>query len=181
MAERSLMIEDELAVRLPKHAILSTPVLIDAVKFYAHHGKEVKKKIDALAVEIKDKHEKVKNTHDIIQQLNNLATDDGTTLDISGNQDLMNKLQLAKDHGVNIPMDPINGEDIKTKYTAPERDRLIENLHLSSDEWDKENKNHSQKMQVHIQESDRYLMLANQVLKYEDRPKRSMIQGMKGG
>jgi hypothetical protein len=173
---RDLMIEDELAVRLPNHQILSTPVLLDAVKFYAHHGSIVKGKIDGLAVDIRECHEKIKNAHAIIQALNNLAADDGS-VNLNGHEDIKQLLQIAKDSGVNIPM---KGEGIKTEFTYVQRDRLIENLHLSADEWDKETKNYSQKMQVHMQESERYLMLANQVLKYENQPKKSAIAGIKG-
>lgn len=174
---RSRMIEDDLSISLPQHKILSTPVLIDAIKFYAHHGALVKNKVDALAVEIKDKSERMRNVHAIIQEINNLSTDDGTNLNISGNQALLDKLNLAKQHGIQLPM---NADNLKTEFTPAQRDRLIENLHLSADEWDKDIKSHSQKMQVHMQESDRYLMMANQIQKAEERPKKAMIQGIRG-
>ena len=177
MPERSHMIEDELAIRLPNHQILSTPVLLDAVKFYAHHGRLAKNKVDNLAVDIKERHEKVKNVHQVIQALNNLANESGD-VNLDDHDEVKKCLDLAKEHGVNIPM---NGDSIKTNYSAAERDRLIENLHLSADDWDKETKNFSQKMQISIQESERYLMLANQVLKYENQPKKSALAGIKGG
>lgn len=174
--ERPIMVEDDLAIRLPNHQILSTSVLMDAVRFYAYHGKQVKEKIDNLGVDIRELHEKTKNVHTVIQALNNLANDEGV-VDLSNNPEIIECLNQAKQDGVNVPM---NGDQIKTQYSAAERERLIENLHLQSDDWDKEIKNFSQKMQVHIQESERYLMLANQILKYETQAKKTALASMGG-
>ncbi|WP_068466575.1 hypothetical protein [Candidatus Protochlamydia phocaeensis] len=182
MAERSKMIEDDLAIRLPTHDILSTPVLIEAVKFYAYHGKEIKNKIDQIAAEVTQRQEKMKFLHEIVQELNS-SIDGSDKLDIGKNEQLKEKLRIAKEMGVNIPLDSKSSDTnviVKTSFSSTERDRLLENLHLTADTWDKENKQQTQKMQIYIQESDRYLMLANQVLKYEDKPKRSALSGIKG-
>jgi hypothetical protein len=180
---RTHMIEDELAIRLPIHDILSTPVIIEAVKFYAHHGRLAKDKIDNIAAEVSQKQDKIKFIHEIIQEINNSITD-SNDLDISKNEKLLEKLRIAKEMGVNIPLDAKSSDSnilAKKSYSSGERDRLLENLHLSADMIDKEIKQLTQKMQIYIQESDRYLMLANQVLKYENKAKEKSLRGIAGG
>jgi diphthamide synthase subunit DPH2 len=173
--KRSHMIEDELAVRLPNHDILSTPVLKEAVEFFVHHGHEVKKKAETLAVDCMERGERIKNVHAIVQELNNLAKEDGSKLDIKQHASLVEKLRKAKEHGVNITM---HEDDVKTEFTPGQRDRLVENLNMSATEWNTDIKNYQQKMTVFIQESERFLMLAHDVKKNEERPKRKMIDGI---
>ncbi len=164
------MIEEELAIRLPTHQILSTPVTIEAVKFYAQQGKEMKSKIDALAAEVKQRQQKIKFAQEIMQELNN-SIDGNGKLDISQKPELLEKLRVAKEMGINIPVD-------KSTFSSDEKDRLMQNLGLSVDAWDKENKQDTQKMQIYLDESNRYLTLATQAMKYEDKPKRASLAGM---
>ncbi|MCE2983609.1 MAG: hypothetical protein LW832_08595 [Parachlamydia sp.] len=173
-------IEEELAIRLPRHDILSTPVTLDAAKYYAQQGVEAKNKIDQLAAEVNQQQEKIKLAYEIIQELNNLVGDDGS-LDLSLHPALQEKLLVAKQMGINIPMDPTSTEEnplAKTKFKNEERERLLQNINLSTDEWDKEVKKLQQKMQIHLDESNRYMTMVMQCMKNEDKAKRACIQGI---
>ena len=160
---------------------LADAILMDAVKFYAGHGARIKNDIDLMGAEIQHRQDKIKILYGLIQDINS-AIDANNALDISKNPDILEKLKKAQELGVNIPLDPKSKPDnpiLKTKYTTVEKDRLLENIHLLADTMDKDGKSQTQKMQVLMQESDRYLTLANQIMKYEDKPKRSSISGMR--
>ncbi len=174
------MVEEDIAIRLPTHEILSTPVTIEAVKFYAQQGNEMKSKINVLAAEVTQRQQKIKLVQEIMQELNS-SIDSNGELDISQKPGLLEKLRVAKEMGINIPMDPKSTDEnplCKSKFSSDEKDRLLQNLGLSTDSWDKENKQHTQKMQIYLDESNRYLTLATQAMKYEDKPKRASIAGM---
>lgn len=180
MPHRTKMIEEDLAIRLPTHEILSTPVTIEAVKFYAQQGKEMKSKIDTLAAEVTHRQQKIKFIQEIMQELNN-SIDSTGKLDITQKPELLEKLRVAKEMGTSIPMDAKSTDShplCKSKFSSDEKDRLIQNLGLSIDTWDKENKQHTQRMQIYLEESNRYLTLATQAMKYEDKPKRNAISSM---
>ncbi len=176
-----LAINDPIAIARLNSTVISEAILLEAVKFYAAHGSRIKNEINQIGAEIHHRQDKVKFFHGLIQDINNLINNN-ETLDISKNVELQDKLKQAKELGVNLPMDEKSTEQkplLKTTFTSAQRDRLLENIHLTVDEMDKEGKIQTQKMQVLIQESDRYLTLANQVMKYEDKPKRTAIAAIK--
>jgi cell fate (sporulation/competence/biofilm development) regulator YlbF (YheA/YmcA/DUF963 family) len=104
----------------------------------------------------------------------NAKTDNSSSLDLTGDEELQEMLRLAKELGAKV--DPE-----KLTYTAAERDRLVENLHLKGDEWDKENRTQTQQMEIQIKNLDRIIMLMKEVQKGEDRTKRNAAAGIKGG
>ncbi|MBA2368638.1 MAG: hypothetical protein H0V82_06405 [Candidatus Protochlamydia sp.] len=173
-------IEEELAVRLPIHAILSTPVTLDAAKYYAQQGLAVKGKIDVLAAEVKQRQQKINFAYGIIQDINNIIAEDGS-LDLSNHPELRERMIVAKTMGINIPMHTNSTEEnpiCKNNFSNDERERLLQNVNLSTSSWEMDNKQSTQKMQIYLDESNRYLTMVMQAMKYEDKPKRASIQGM---
>lgn len=160
-------IEEDLAVRWPLHEILSTGVTSEMIKFYAHEAAELKGKIDGLAAEVTHRQDKMRYVNDILAEINNL-TDDKNCLNITDHPDLIEKLNILRnDYEVKIP------ENLK--FTSNQRDRLVENLHLTADGWDKENKNQTQKMEIFTKVLDRYMMMLKEIQRDEKTTKQHII------
>jgi|GEM_PF-2347256 len=145
----------------------------EILKFYALQAGKMKEKVDALAAEINQRQDKMRLINDIIATINHL-TDEKNGLDISQSPELLEKLQIAKQLGVKI-------KDGQLTFNSIERDRLIENLHLAGDSWDKENRTQTQKMEIHVKELDRIMIMMKDIEKKEEQAKRPMLSGIKGG
>jgi hypothetical protein len=155
------------------HRQFGNSISAEMRKFYALRALETKNKIDQLGAEINQRQDKMRLINDIISEINSL-TDDNNCLDISQNAALLEKLQIAQDLGVHL-------KEGKLKFNAIERDRLIENLHLSGDSWDKENRHQTQKMEIHVKELDRLMMLLKDADRKEDQAMRPALSGIRGG
>lgn len=145
----------------------------EITKFYVLRASDRKHKIDSLAAEIYQRQDKIRLINDIISEINCL-TDEKNSLDISQNGELLEKLKIAKELGVKI-------KDDQVKFNAIERDRLIENLHITTDSWDKENRYQIQKIEIHVKELDRLMMLLKDIDRKEDQTKRPILAGIRGG
>ena len=148
-------------------------ITLEMRKFYAFQASEMKNQIDRFAAEISQRQDKMRLINDIIAEVNNL-TDEKNSLDIGQHADLLEKLQVARELGVKIKED-------QTKFNGIERDRLIENLHLAADSWDKENRHQTQKMEILVKELDRLMIILKDVDRKEDQAKRPMLAGIRGG
>jgi hypothetical protein len=155
----------------PRH--FGNSISAEMRKFYALQAVDTKHKIDHLGAEINQRQDKMRLINDIISEINSL-TDEKNGLDISQNVKLLEKLLVAKELGVHM-------KDGQFKFNAIERDRLIENLHLSADSWDKENRHQTQKMEIHVKELDRLMMLLKDVDRKEDQALRPMVSGIRAG
>lgn len=131
-----------------------------AIEAYTYNSVLIKDKVDNMAAEIEQRQGKIKLLHEILQAINKLSNENG--LDISEQTALQEKLKIAKELGVDIPEDQLT-------FNAQQRDFLKESLCLAADDFNNENKLHTQKMHVLSQEADRWLMLANTFLKGEER------------
>lgn len=167
------LIESDIATRWETHGILSTSVSSEVIKLYALHATNTKKNIDELAAEVSKRQDQLRFLNELITEINSL-TDENNGLDITDNPALQEKLAVAKELGIKIP-------EKQMKFNPTQRDRLVENLHLTADNWDKDNKKQTQKMEIFIKDLDRVLMLLKEVQKAEKQPKQAMISGMKGG
>jgi len=177
-----IAINDPLMVARMNSTVLDGPVLVEAVKFYAIHGNRIKNEMNQIGAESHHRQDKVKFLNGLMQDITDLI-DTKETLDISKNLALQDKLNQARSLGVRVPMDPKSTDEkplIKTNLTVSERDKLVKSIEISIDEMDKDGKIQMQKMQVLIQESDRYLALAHTTLKDEKESKRNNTAGMKG-
>jgi len=165
-------IEEELSVRLPTHEILSTGVMPETIKMYAEFATTIKNKIDNFGAEISQRQDKMRLINEIIAEINQ-NTSDKNEIDLTNNASLQEKLNKAKELGVKTL-------DGKMKLKSSEKDRLMENLHLAADSWDKENKNQMQQMEICMKKLDQVMMMAKEIQKCENQPKRSMLAGIKG-
>jgi hypothetical protein len=179
MTTETKMIEEDLAIRLQTHDILSTPVTIEAVVFYAAESQNIKKKIDQLAAEVSQKQERIKFINELIQEINNSIDPTTKHCDLRNNPEFLEKLKVAQEMGIKLPMDNKAGAgQFKAHFDPEERENLVQNLKTSASTWDSENKQHAQRMQIYLDESNRYLTLATQAMKYEEKPKRAALAAM---
>jgi len=142
------------------------------VNFYHNRFNVMKGDIDELAAEIHQRQDKMRLINELMTDINNLTDKDSGALDFSKNPELQEKLKLANALGANI--------NVSQSYDINERVRLIENLHLKADEWDKDNRTQIQKLESKTRELDRILMMVKEVQKCDDRMKRSCTAGIKG-
>lgn len=159
---------DALSEKQPQHSVTS-----EARKFYAYQTEGIKDKIDLIAAEIHQRLDKMRLINDIIAEINNL-TDEKNGLDISQSPELLEKLQIAKDLLVKI-------KDGQTKFNDLERDRLMENLHLAAENWNKENHHQTQKLEIFHRAIDRIILMLKDVNRKEEQIMRTMIAGQRGG
>lgn len=88
---------------------------------------KTKKELDGL----KERQLKVKDLHELLKVIN-LDTDTKGAFDGSKNEKFQELLRKAKELGVNVKED-------KFKYTKEERDRLVENIRITRDDYNVEN------------------------------------------
>lgn len=158
-------------------------ILVQAAKFYAFQAQQIRTKVENLAVELRQRQEQVRFLHNLIQEINALSQVEGKEmqLDFGSNPEAQEKLRMATEMGVKISVTSKPGEPIvyKTSYSLFEKEKLLENIHLAADELDKDNKLAMQRITLLVQETDRYVMLASQVMKYEQKAKQGAVQGMR--
>ena len=173
----NLDIKDELSMgadlKVYMKDIENKAVTPEVMAFYALRAGEMKEKIDELAAQTSQRQDRMRLINDIIADINSL-TDDKQCLDITNHPKLQEKLRVAKELGVNINIE-------KVKFDNLSRDRLVQNLHLTADNWDKENKSQTQKMEIYIKELDRVMLLLKEAQKNENQAKRGATAGIKGG
>lgn len=151
----------------------STAVTHEMRKFYASQAEKRKRDVDALAAEVHQRQDKMRLVNDIIAKINTLTKEDNS-VDITQDPELVQLLQLARDNGVQI-------KEQQTSFNGLERDRLIENLHLAADSWDKENRSNTHRMEVIIKELDRLMMILKDIDRKENQAKHPMLAGIRGG
>jgi hypothetical protein len=142
--------------------------------FFLHVGrvKYLRDLLDQHAVELKERQNKIRFVHGIMQEINNLMDEKGG-LDISKNPDMQNRLKIAKEMGINILAE-------KTKFSPHECNRLLDNLNFSVADWEMENNTHLKKIQNLYTESEQSILIVKNTMSSIDRPLRAMISGIKG-
>lgn len=80
--------------------------------------------------ELKNRQEKVKTLHKLLRAINK-ATDDKGKLDLSANPEIKDLIKSVKELGVDI-------KEGKLSYTKEERDRLVENIRITGDDYNVE-------------------------------------------
>jgi hypothetical protein len=83
-------------------------------------------------------------------------------------------LQNAKDMGAEIPVG-------KTSFNAHEGKRLMDNLHFTIEDWEKEDQMQMQKIKNLYTESEQSILIVKNTMSATDKPKRAAIAGIKGG
>lgn len=87
--------------------------------------KHLENKISSEFLELKKRQDEVAFLHKLIKTINTATVDD--ELDCTNNKDLQDLLLKAKNHGVDLKED-------KLKYSKEERERLIDNIRITSDD-----------------------------------------------
>lgn len=146
-------------------------VLKEIKRLYAKEAAKTQNKADKIAAEIRQRQDKLNLINDIISDINNY-TNDQNGLDLSAHPDLVEKLRIAKELGINI-------KDGQTAYSAKERDHLVENLYLSTDGMDKENRHQTQMMEKLLKHTDRLMVIMDDIKKKEEQAIRAMNSGIK--
>lgn len=93
--------------------------------------KQLQDKTAAELKELKDRQEKVAELHDIIKAINAATNADGE-LSIQGNDELKALLERAKELGADIP-------EGKETFNRDEKDRILENIRMTTDDLNVEN------------------------------------------
>lgn len=92
-----------------------------------HHLKERTRKE---LTELKERQEKVKTLHKLLRAINT-GTDDKGKVDFSNNKEVQELFKQAKKLGADV-------NDGKFKYSREERDRLVENIRITVDDYNVE-------------------------------------------
>lgn len=140
-------------------------------EFYLQCMAETKEKVDRLGAEVTQRQDKMRLLNDVIVEINNL-TNEKNELNISKEIKLQEKIRVLQELGVNIKGD-------KLQFNAIERDRLLENLHLTCNNWVNENKNQTQKIEILMKELDRVMLLLKEAEKNHHRDIRGMAARVK--
>lgn len=88
--------------------------------------KRLETKVTNEFIELKKRQDNVTFLHKLIKGINAATVDD--EFDCNNHQDLKDLLAKAKEHGVDINLD-------KSHYNKQERDRLIENIRITADDF----------------------------------------------
>lgn len=165
-------IEDELAVRLPKHQILSTGVTQEMAKLYTSFATLATDKATFHAKEATQLLEKSHFVNELLDDLNNITQHkEKIVIDFSYNQALQAKIEKARALGVNIPE--------KTQFDSEEARLLISNITRKGQRLSESYQPVFQKAQEWSQKLNMFLMLVKECQKAENSPKRAAIAGVR--
>lgn len=127
-------------------------------------------KINAEFSELKKRQEKVTFLHKILKKIN-AATNDKGEFDCSTNDELKKLLAEAKEMGVEI--------SDKTQFSKEERDRLVENIHMTVDDYNISNDMQLQSINRFTSERYESYQLARSILKPLHEAKMQTVRGIK--
>lgn len=121
--------------------------------------KQTEKELD----ELKTRQNHVRTLHKLIKAIN-AATDSKGNLDFTKDEELKKKIKEAKELGVEL-------KDDKFKYTKEERDRLIENIRMSVEDFNVQNDMQIQSISRFTNERYESYQLTRNILKplHEDK------------
>ena len=124
--------------------------------------KYLENQIKSEFLELKKRQDEVSFLHKLIKTINAATVND--ELDCTNNKEIQDLLLKAKEHGVNLKED-------KFTYTKEERERLIENIRLTSDDNNHLNDMQFQSVNRLITERYESYQLARSILKplHEDK------------
>ncbi|MGK5594035.1 MAG: hypothetical protein ACSNEK_01585 [Parachlamydiaceae bacterium] len=124
--------------------------------------------------ELKESQEKVRTLHKLLRAINT-HTDDKGRLDCSNHQEVKDLLKKAKELGADI-------KDNKFKFTKEERDRLVENIRITVDDYNVENDMRLQTVSRLTNERYESYQMARSILRplHEDKLKKAREIAGKG-
>ncbi len=136
--------------------------------------KTLKDKTRQELLELKESQEKVRTLHKLLRAINT-HTDDKGKLDCSNNQEIKDLLKKAKELGADV-------KDDKFKLTKEERDRLVENIRITVDDYNVENDMRLQTISRLTNERYESYQMARSILRplHEDKLKKAREIAGKG-
>lgn len=152
----------------PNHLSLESLALLintDRLKF-------LENKITSEFLELKKRQDQVNFLHKLIKTINIATVKD--ELDFTNNQEIKDLIKIAKEYGVEI-------KDGKFKYTKDERDRLIENIRITSDDFNVLNDMQLQSITRLTNERYESYQLARSIMKPLHDDKINKTRAMAGG
>jgi hypothetical protein len=121
---------------------------------------------------LQERQEKVRELHKLLKQINASTSDKGE-LDLSKNSELLEFLKKAKNHGI-----PCDGD--KKKYNKDDRDRLVENIKMSIEDYNVQNDMQLQTISRLTNERYETYQMARSILKPLHEDKQNKARAMAG-
>lgn len=143
-----------------------TTVQQDAYFLYLHHTKVLKDKVHEEMAELRQRQDKIKFIHEVMQEINNLTDNEGM-LNLKAHPELKEKLKQALEMGIKLPVD-------KDSFDTHARKRLVDNLSYSAGDWEKEDSLQMRRIQTLYNETEQSLLIAKDV----QSKLKSVIDGM---
>ena len=128
MSDQAIAVNDVLSEAINSNSPQdSTELSLEALVLLINSErlKNLESKIATEFLELKKRQDEVSFLHKLIKMINTATTKD--ELDCTNNQELKDMLAKAKEYGVDLKED-------KFKYNKEERERLIENIRITSDD-----------------------------------------------
>lgn len=164
--------DEEVKIKTPSSAPKDLTVQQEAFMLHIMHVRALKEKVNNEIASLRERQEKIKYIHEVMQDINN-AMDDKGNLDITNNPELQQKFKDLQELGVKVPD--------KLVFNVAESKRIQENLQYKADDLGNEDSTQMRKIQNYYTESEQSIMIAKQAMSSMDKPIRSMIGGVKGG
>lgn len=155
-----------------EHPKLEPTIQQEAYLLHLAHHASIRDKIAKEAAELRQRQEKIRFIHEIMQEINSLMDKDGN-IDLSKHPQLKEKLKAAQEMGITITD--------KDSLNSHESRRLLDNLNYAAEDWSREDATQMRKMQSLYAESEQSIMIAKHTMASIDKPIRAMIAGIKGG
>lgn len=122
--------------------------------------------------ELKERQEKVTFLHNVIKAINKNTTAEGA-FDCAEKADLQDLLKQARDKGVDL-------DDTKFTYTKEERDRLVENIRMSVEDYNVQNEMQLQTLNRLTNERYESYQMARSIMKPLHEAKLQHTKGIRG-
>lgn len=141
--------------------------------YYLHldYHKAIRDKIEKEAAELRQRGEKIRFIHEIIQEINSHMDSDGN-IDLSKYPQLKEKLKAAEELGISVTS--------KDSLNSHESRRLIDNLNFAADDWTREDNTQMRKMQNMYSDCERTLMMVKHAMTRSDTTIREMAKAIGG-
>ena len=123
--------------------------------------------------ELKERQSQVRYLHDLVKVVND-QTDSKGVFNCESNDEIKHLIDQARDFGVQISAD-------KYKFSKDEKDRLLENIHLTVEDLNTENEMQLQGISRMTNERYEAWQLARATMKVLDEAKRSQARAIRGG
>lgn len=153
-------------------AILGMSLEALILHIHTERLKALKEQIASELKELNERHESVRKLHDVQKAVNQATGDDGT-LNLKNNSELADLLSQAKELGAAV--DPT-----KMKYSKEDRNRLIENLKMTSEDLHVKNDMQMQSVQRLTNERFESFQMAKNTIKPLHDDKHNKARKMEG-